>query len=560
MIQTEFSLYQHNSSYADTEHPTICPLLKSPTAQHPEQKSHNSAQVDMLATSRHHATNQLSPLTSNGTSSVSHHILLTSIDNTYSPRGQHHCASNDQHGTSSTWYSSLAKIPGNSLLRSQSNMLSQISGVNNKQRYQPYNHPVLLQHYTQNSDKLWPVNFNDSSMSCQTNASLAHVPQKCTPAEIHHPSHNHNPTSPSHVLVKANHYIPRLHNSFVDIPNCNHKSPPLKLHREDLHLPSLCLPYSYEATTPDSNNYYRCRHNGLLIQYQLPTLPTNSSFRLSRLALNFHGFSSDHLPWRSSSNDFTQENLWNRDHPDTRTTFQRLPDPISASPVHKTPLQCHDRFSTSVMSNISLRVTDNMQACDCDFTHHETLCNAYKNPNPPLHNNTCNDKAPKPSPSMRCTTASGSLSGGPNPNNSITIMANNTLARNGPHNEMQPNSSTCKPFSPDRPQSITNLPVSRPHMVGTSYSPPTSDNEDIDQLVEDKPWSAPVNAGYSQFQFMPGNTTSWTYKMVFYPGDKGPPSSPWNTCTIMYRWNLRIGWRCNNVFKLSWLLMYVYRY
>ncbi|PBK79778.1 hypothetical protein ARMGADRAFT_1040549 [Armillaria gallica] len=100
-------------------------------------------------------------------------------------------------------------------------------------------------------------------------------------------------------------------------------------------------------------------------------------------------------------------------------------------------------------------------------------------------------------------------------------MANDALARDGPYNEMQPNGSTYELFSPDGPQLITNLPVSKPHMVGTLYSPPTSDDEDIDQLVEDKPQSAPVNAGYSRFQFMPGNTTSQTYKMVFYPGDKG---------------------------------------
>ncbi|PBL04198.1 hypothetical protein ARMGADRAFT_1070671 [Armillaria gallica] len=417
----------------------------------------------MLATSRHHATNRLSPSTLNGTSSVSHHILLTSIDNTYSPRGQRHCAGNDQRSTSSTWYSSLAKIPGNSLLRSQSDTLSRISGVNNKQRYQPYNHPVPLQHYTQNSDELRPANFNDGSTSRQTNASPAYVPKKYTPAEIHHPSHNHDPTSPSHVLVKANHYIPRLHNSFVDIPNHNRKLPPLKLDREDLCLPSLHLPYSYEATTPDiADSFYQ-----------------------------------QFIPSRSSSNDFTWENLQNRDHPDTRTTSRGLPDPVSASPVYETPLWCHDRFSTSVVSDISLRATDDTQACDCDFTHHETLCNTYENPNPPLHNNTCNDKAPKPSPSMRRTTASRNLPDGPNPNNSITIMVNDTPARDGPHNEMQPNSSTREPFSPDRPQSITNLPVSRPHIVGTSYSPPTSDDEDIDQLVEDKPRSAPVDAGYS---------------------------------------------------------------
>ncbi len=540
-IQTEFSLYQHDSSYTDTERPTVCPLLKSPTAQHPEPKSHNGAQVDMLATSKHHATNRLSPPTSNGTFGVSPYILLTSIDDNHSPRGQRHRTDNDQRGTSSAWYSSLAKIPGNSLLRSQSDTLSRISGANNKQRYQPYDRPVPLQRYAQNSDELRPANFNDGSTSRQTNALPVNVPNKCTPAEIHHPSRDHSPTSPSRILVKANHYVPSLQNSFVDIPNHNRKLPPLKLDREVLRLPSLRLPYSYEATTPDSNDYYRRRHDGLLSRYQLPTLPTSSSFHPSRLAPNFRGFSDDRLPWRSSSNDFTRENLRDRDHPDARTTSRGLPVPVSASPVYETLLQFHDRFPIPVVSDISLRATYDTQARDCNFAHHETLCNAYENPNSPLHNNTCNDRVPKPSPNMRRTTASGSSPGGPNPDNSITITAKDAPARDGPHNETQPNGSTREPFGPDVPQSITTLPVSRPHMVGTSYSPPTSDDEEIDQLVEDKSQSAAVDAGYSRFQFMPGNTTSRTYKTIFYPGDKGPPSSPWNTRTTMYRRNLRIG-------------------
>ncbi|KAK0462658.1 uncharacterized protein EV420DRAFT_1735533 [Desarmillaria tabescens] len=81
------------------------------------------------------------------------------------------------------------------------------------------------------------------------------------------------------------------------------------------------------------------------------------------------------------------------------------------------------------------------------------------------------------------------------------------------------------------------VPVSEPlqsKVTGMSYSPPTSDDEEVDQLSEDKPKSGPVNTGYSQFQFMPGNTTSRTYKTVFYPGDdKALPSTSWNTCAML---------------------------
>ncbi len=245
---------------------------------------------------KHHATNRLSPPTSNGTFGVSPYILLTSIDDNHSPRGQRHRTDNDQRGTSSAWYSSLAKIPGNSLLRSQSDTLSRISGANNKQRYQPYDRPVPLQRYAQNSDELRPANINDGSTSRQTNALPVNVPNKCTPAEIHHPSRDHSPTSPSRILVKANHYVPVFRTHSLTFPTITASYPHSNLiEKFFVYLPS-AYHIAMKLQLPDSNDYYRRRHDGLLSRYQLPTLPTSSSFHPSRLAPNFRGFSDDRLP------------------------------------------------------------------------------------------------------------------------------------------------------------------------------------------------------------------------------------------------------------------------
>ncbi len=534
------------------------PFLRPHSPQHLERRSHNGARVEMNVMSGRHATNRLSPSTSSGSSGASDHILLPIVDDDHSPWRHPLPAGNDQRGASSTWCTSRAEISGSSLLHSHSDPSSRISDADNRQRYQPYTHPGPLLRYTQDSDKLRPAKFSGGLTSPQTGTFLANDPEKYTLAGIHHHSRDYSPPSPLLTLNETDHRFLGLRASLGNIPDHpdhHRRLPPLNLDREDLRSPSLRRPYRYEATSPDSEDY-RHRHEDLLGRYQLPT-PGNSPFHPSPLPPNFRGFSDGHRPWRLRSNYPPRQVSRERDHRDVRATSRGLPTPISNSPVYKPLLEDNypnDGIPTSNISDISLRTTDSTRARNDGFTNQSVLHSAYEDSNPPLQNSSYNDRVSRPSPTEKYAAASRSL---PTPINdlpmhealfdlnhgnkrfqtsgiSTTLTASDTPVCDGPHNRMQPDGSAYEPSShPNVPQPIATLPVSGPQVAGTSYSPPTSDDERVDQLVEDKPQSAPVDTGYSRFQFMPGNTTSRTYKTVFYPGDKGPPSSPWTTRAML---------------------------
>ncbi|KAK0443463.1 hypothetical protein EV421DRAFT_518319 [Armillaria borealis] len=547
-VQTNFLPYQRDFSNTDTGRRMSRPFLRPHAPQHLERRSHNGARVEMNVMSGRHATNRPSPSTSSGSSGASDHILLPIIDDDYSPWRHPLPAGNDQRGASSTWRTSRAEISDSSLLHSHSDPSSQISDADLRQRYQPYTRPSPLPRYAQDSDELQPANFSDGLISPQTDTFQANHPEKYTLAGIHHHSRDYSPPSPVLTLNETDHRFLGLRDSLASIPNHHRRLPPLNLDREDRRLPSLRRPHRYETTPSDSED----RHEGLLSRYQLPTPPGNRSLHPSPLAPNFRGFSDDHRPWRSRSNYPPREVSRERDHRDVRATSRGLPTPISNSPVYKALLEDNypnDRIPASNVSDISL-MTGGTRSRNDGFTHHRVLHSAYEDSNPPLRNSSYNDRVSRPSPTEKYASASKSL---PSPINdlplhealfnlnhgnnrfqtsgvSTTLMASDAPVRDGPDNRIQSDGSAYDPSShPNVPQSISTLPVSSPQVAGMSYSPPTSDDEEVDQLVEDKPQSA----GYSRFQFMPGNTTSRTYKTVFYPGDKGPPSSPWNTRAML---------------------------
>ncbi|KAK0217039.1 hypothetical protein IW262DRAFT_1495824 [Armillaria fumosa] len=532
------------------------PFLRPHASQHLERRSNNGARVEDVMSGRYATTRPGRPLpsTSSGSAGASDHIILPIINDDYSQ--WHHPLSVDdgQRGASSTWSTSArAEISATSLLHSHSDPLSRISDSDNMQRYQPYTRPGSLPRYTQESDKLQPVKFSDSLTSPQTGTFLAKVPEKNAPG-IPHRSHDYSPPSPVLASNRADYRFLRLRDSLANILDYHRRLPPLNVDREGRRSPSLRRPHiRYRATSPDNED----RHEDILSRYQLPTPPRNSPLHPSPLPPNFRGFSDEYRPWRSRYNYPPREVSRERDHRDVRGTPRGLPTPISNSPVHIALLEdsySNDRIPASNIAGTSLEMADSTRARNDGFTHHKILHSAYEDPGSPPQNSSDGHKVFGPSQNKKIAASSRSL---PTPIRidlpmreapfdsnhsnerfqtlgvSTISMANDAPIRDGPHDGMQLlDGSAYEPPSPPnvpRPRIVT-LPISGPQAASTSYGPPTSEDEEVDQLVEDNPHPAPV---YSRFQFMPGNTTSRTYKTIFYPNDKGPPISPWNTRVMM---------------------------
>ncbi|KAK0186644.1 hypothetical protein F5146DRAFT_1161928 [Armillaria mellea] len=542
-IQIDFFPYQRDFSNTDTGRRMSRPSLRPHASQHLERRSNNGARVEMNVMSGLHATTRPSLSTLSGSSGASDHSILPIVDEDYSPWHHPVPGGNGQRGASSTWRTSArAEISVRSLLHSHSDPSPRISDADNRQRYQPYTRPGPLLRCTQESDELQRGNFSDGLTSPQTDIFLANDAEKNALVGIHHRSRDYSPPSPVLTLNNADHHFLGFRDSLANIPDHRRRLPPLTLDHEDRRLSSRRRPHRYEATSPASEVH----REGLLNRYQLPTPPGNSPLHPSPLPPNFRGFSDDHRPWRSRYDCPPQEVSREWDHRDIRATPRDLPTPISNSPVYKALLEDNYPNDRIAASNIA----DSTRARSDGFTHHKGH-RTYENSGSPLRNSSYNDRVPRPSPNKKGATASGSLTTPINDLSmcealfdshygnerfqasgvSIASMASDTPVRDGPHDRKQPGGSAYEPSSPPNiPQPIATLPVSGPKAAGTSYSPPTFDDEEVDQLVENKPQSAP---GYTRFQFMPGNTTSRTYKTVFYPSDKGPPISPWNARAML---------------------------
>ncbi|KAK0450374.1 uncharacterized protein EV420DRAFT_1482881 [Desarmillaria tabescens] len=552
IAQMGFPPYQHDFSSTDTGRRTRYPFLEPHPPRSLERRTHNGAKVEMNVSSRRHAANRLSPTTSSDSSGASDHILLPPIDGDYSPWRHLPPAGSDQRGASSSWCSSPIEISGRSLLHSHSDRLSRVSDTDNRQRYQPYSRPRPLLRYTQVSDEQLPGNFRDDSTS-PPGTLLGNDPEENVMTGIHRRNSCHSNPPPPVLDVEGGRRSARLHDSFV---NRDRKLPPLVLDREDLRLPPVRRPYRYKATLPESEGY-RSRHEDLprLSRHQLPTPPGSSS---SPLAPNFRGFSDHHRPWRSSLIYQPREASRERDHHDVRATSGGLPTPVHDSPMDQALLDDsypNDRISTLIPFFMLSRMTYGKRERNDGYTRDRVLRDAHEDSNQSLLNSSHNDKVFGSSTNKECAAASRSL---PSPiddlpmneasfdlnhgNNrsrmsgtSTTSTASDASVRDSPRRRIQLDGAHEE--SGHVPQSIAAVPVSAPlqsQVIGMSYSPPTSDDEEVDQLSEDKPKSGPVNTGYSRFQFMPGNTTSRTYKTVFYPGDdKASPSTPWNSRAML---------------------------
>ncbi|KAK0199922.1 hypothetical protein DFS33DRAFT_1388221 [Desarmillaria ectypa] len=562
-VQIDFPPYQRDFSFTDTGHRMSRPFLRPHSPQPLERRARNGARVDMNVRSGRHATNRPSPSTSSGSSGTSDHIQLPIIDDDYSPWRHPPPAGDNQRGASLSWRSSPVEISGSSLLHSHSDLSSRISDADNRQRYQPYSRLGPLLRYTPDSDEQRPGNFRDGVTSPHTDTFVANDPEEYTMAGIHRNSRDYNPPSPVLDLNEGERRFLRPRDSFANLANHHRRLPPLTLDREDPRLPSIRRPHRYEATSP-GNESYRPHHEDLssLSRYQLPTPPGSSSLHPSPLAPNFRRFSDDHRPWRSSLTYHPREAPRERDHRDVRATSGGLPTPISDSPVYKALLNddypnLNDKIFTSNTPDISSRMAYGTRVRNDGYTHNRVLRSAYKDSNQSLQTGSHSDRLFRPSPNEEYAVASGSLPSriddspmqealfdlnhGNNrfqtSGTSTTSTASDVSVRDGLHHRMQPDGSTHEERGRHIvPQPIAAVPVSAPlqfQVTGISYSPPTSDEEEVDQLVEDKPPTARVDTGYSRFQFMPGNTTSRTYKTVFYPGDKAPPSSPWNARAML---------------------------
>ncbi|KAK0433390.1 uncharacterized protein EV420DRAFT_1690988 [Desarmillaria tabescens] len=502
----------------------------------------------------YHAANRLSPSTSNGSSGASNHILhVPPIDGDYSPWRQPISHSDDHSAHQRAWCSST---PNENLwqllLHSHSDRLSRVSNADNRQRYQPYFRSRPLLRYTQDSDKQLPENFRDDSTS-PPGTLLGNDPEENVMTRIHRHDSRHS-SPPPHVLdVEGGRRSVRLHDSFV---NRDRKLPPLVLDREDLRLPPVHRPYRYEATSPE-NEGYRSLHEDFpsLSRHQLPTPPGSSS---SPLAPNFRGFSDHHRPWRSRPIHQPQEASREKDHHDVRGTSRDLPPPVYDSLMDEALSDDNypnDRISTLIPFYMLSRMTYGTQERNEGYTHDRVLHSAYEDSNQSLLNSSHSDKVFGPSTNKEYAAASRSL---PSPIDdlpmneaSFDLIHGNNRSRMSGASTASTNSDASVHDSPRRRMHLDGaheeaghvvqpnaaVPVSEPlqsKVTGMSYSPPTSDDEEVDQLSEDKPKSGPVNTGYLRFQFMPGNTTSRTYKTVFYPGDdKALPSTPWNTRAML---------------------------
>ncbi|KAK0495549.1 hypothetical protein EDD18DRAFT_245990 [Armillaria luteobubalina] len=536
VVQTDFPPCQPDFFNTDTGRRMSRPFLRPNASQHPN----NGARVEDIMSGRYATTRpgRPSPSTSGGFTGASDHITLPIINDDYS---QWHCplsGDNGQRGASSTWPTSAhPEISPTSLFHSHPDPLSRFSDSDNRKRYQPYTRPGLLRRYTRESDKLQPVKFSTSVTSPQT--FLAKGPEKNALGIPHH-NHEYSPPSPVLASIGANHRFLGLRDSLANTLDHHRRLPPLNVDREGRRSPFLRRPHiRYRATSPDIED----RHEDTLNRYQLPTPPENSPLHPSPLPPNFRGFSDDHRPWRSRYNYPPREVSRERDHRDVRGTPKGLPTPISNSPVHRTLLEdSHsvDNIPPSNIADMSLGMADSTRARNDGFTRPKVLHSAFE------------DAVFGPSQNKKIAASSRSL---PAPINdlpirealfdsnhskerfqtsgvSTTSMTTDTPIHDSPHDGMQPpDGSVYEPPSPPNvPQPIVTLPISGPQAASTSYGLPTSDDEEVDQLAEDDPQPAPV---YSRFQFMPRNTTSRTYKTIFYPNDDGPPISPWNTRAMM---------------------------
>lgn len=554
-VQINLTPYQRDYSVTDTGRRTRRHFLK-PQAPLPRDRMVR-ARVRMNFGGRRQAPNRSSSSASSGSSGASDHILLPVVGDDESHWRHPLSARDDQHDKSPSWWPSSNEFASSSRLedisdsRPHSVPLSRIPYLDNRQRYQPYSRPAPPLRNTQDRSRL-PVNFHDNSISPRTDSSLADDPENYTVTTIHH---NSLP-SPVRNSNEENHRFDGRRDSFASI-NRHRVLPPLTFDRENFRLPSSHRPYMYEAPTPDSEDY-RGRHKRFS-RYQLPTPPESSSLHPSPLAPNFRGFSDDRS-WRTGTSHYPARDASSsreRCHRDDRVTSGGLPTPIGDSPLHRVLFDDdypNDRISISSTADILLRVTGEVAGMrglvpNNGHTRPEVLRRAYECPNQSLRNS---DRVYRPSSNRDCTATSTSL---PSPIDDLpvhaalldlnhtndrfptsatsTVLTSNITACDGPHDRTQSEGSTDEESSrPSSPQPIVTPSVSEPlqfQVAGTSYSPPTSDEKEVDELVEDKP----VDKGYSRFQFMPSNVSSRTYKAIFYPGDNGPPSSPWNGQTML---------------------------